>query len=83
MVMEKSWNMEHWPKIMEFCDQSWNFTNFAPKLCQFCMFLVTSKKLSSDLESPHFPLFSAKCRECKIEKNGKPVLDESVTLCGK
>ena len=24
--------MENWPKVMEFCDQSWNFTNFAPKL---------------------------------------------------
>ena len=30
MVMEKSWNMKNWPKVMEFCDQSWNFTNFAP-----------------------------------------------------
>ena len=24
MVMEKSWNMKNWPKIMEFCYQSWN-----------------------------------------------------------
>ena len=32
MVMEKSWNMKNWPKVMEFCDQSWNFTNFAPEL---------------------------------------------------
>ena len=22
MVMEKSWNMKNWPKVMEFCDQS-------------------------------------------------------------
>ena len=30
---------------------------FAPKLCQICVFLVTTKKLGSDLESPHFPVF--------------------------
>ena len=29
MVMEKSWNMKKWPKVMEFCDNSWNFINFA------------------------------------------------------
>ena len=57
MVMEQSWNMKNWPKVMEFCDQSWNFTNFPPK-----------KKLSSNLKSLHFPMFSAKCRECKIGK---------------
>ena len=60
--------MKNWPKVMEFCDQSWNFTNYAPKIYQFCMFFVTAKKLSSNLESPHFPMFSAKCCECKIGK---------------
>ena len=29
MDMEKSWNMRNWQKVMEFSDQSWNFTNFA------------------------------------------------------
>ena len=24
MVMEKSWNMKNWLKVMEFCAQSWN-----------------------------------------------------------
>ena len=38
MVMEKSWNMKNWPKVMEFCLQSWNFTNFAPKMYQICVF---------------------------------------------
>ena len=33
MVWENSWNVTKWPKVMEFCDQSWNFINFAPKLC--------------------------------------------------
>ena len=31
VVMQKSWNMKNWPKVMEFCDQSWNFTNFKIK----------------------------------------------------
>ena len=45
-----------------------NFTNFVPKFYQICMFFATAKKLSSDLESPHLPIFSAKCRECKFGK---------------
>ena len=35
-VMEKSWNMTNLPKVMEFYFQSWNFTNFAPKMYQIC-----------------------------------------------
>ena len=70
--MEKSWNMKYWPKVMECCDQSWNFTNFASELYQISIFLVTTKKLNSDLESLHFQTFSAKRRECKIRKrNGR------------
>ena len=49
--MEKSWKMTNWPKVMECCDQSWNFTNFDPKFYQICMFFVTANKLSSILES--------------------------------
>ena len=68
-VTEKSWNLyKDWPKVMEFCDQSWNFTNLAPNFYQICMNFATTKKLSSNLESPHFPIFSPKCRECKIGK---------------
>ena len=70
MVREKSGNMKNWTKVMEFCDQSWNFTNLVPKLCQICIFLVPTKKFSSNLESPHFPMFSAKCLECKIGGGG-------------
>ena len=86
MVMEKSWNMKNWPKVMEFCDQSWNFTNFAPELYQICNSFVTTKKLSSDLESPHFPMFSRKCCECKsgremvMEKSWKNILSSLRTL---
>ena len=32
------------------------------------MFFVTAKKFSSNLESPHFPMFSENCRKCKIRK---------------
>ena len=66
--MEKSWNMQIWPKVMEFCYQSWNFTYFAPELYKICMLFATTEKLSIRVESPHFPMFSTKCRECKIEK---------------
>ena len=48
--------------------QSWNFTNFVPQFHQICIFVVTAKKLSSNLERLHFLTFSAKCRECKIRK---------------
>ena len=67
MFMEKSWNMKYWPKVIEFCYQSWNLTYFALKLYQFCRFFDTTEKLSIDVKSLHFPTFSAKCRECKIE----------------
>ena len=53
---------------MEFCDQSWNFTNFAPKFDKICRFFVNAKKLSSNLESLYFLLFSTKCHKCKIGK---------------
>ena len=37
---------------------------------QFClqiyMFFVTAKKLSRNLENPHFPMFATKCHKCKI-----------------
>ena len=51
---------------MECCDQSWNFTNFAPNFYHF--FWVTAKKLSRNLESPHFLTCSTKCRVWKIGK---------------
>ena len=49
--------MEHekLPKVMEFCDHSWNFTNLVPEL------FVTTKNLSS---SPI--VFFAKRRKCKL-----------------
>ena len=59
MVIEKSWNMKKWQKVMEFYQ-------FSP---QFVLnFLITTKKLSSDLESLHFLIFSAKCHKFKIEE---------------
>ena len=38
MVMEKSWNMKHLLKVMEFCYQSWNFTKF------ICLFATTQEE---------------------------------------
>ena len=53
---------------MEFCYQSWNLINFAPELYQICMFFATTKKLSNDIDSPHFLIFSTKHPKCKINK---------------
>ena len=39
---------------MEFCDKSWNFTNFAPAFYQMCAFLAKIKRFVISLESPHF-----------------------------
>ena len=55
-------------KVIEFCDQSWNFTSFASKFDQICIFFVSTNNLSSNLESPHFLTFFAKCRACNIGK---------------
>ena len=56
---------------MEFCDQSWNSYQCCPQIALNLYFLVNTKKLSTDLKSLHFPMFSAKCRKFKIgERNG-------------
>ena len=67
-------------KVMEFCDQSWYFNNFAPKLCQICVFSVTTKTLSSYLERLHFLMFSTKCRKCgrkMVMENQEIVMEKS------
>ena len=44
MVMEMSWNVRIWQKLMEFGDQSWTFANFVPEFKQSA-FVVDIKKL--------------------------------------
>ena len=63
--------MNNWPKVLEFCDQSWNFTNFAPKLYQICTFFATTKKSRFYVESWHFLTFSAKYKIEKRDRHGK------------
>ena len=43
-----------------------NYTKFVP-------FFATTKKLSIDLESPHFPTFSAKSRREMVMENQEMV----------
>ena len=59
--------MKNWQKVMGVCDQSWNFSNFTHGFDQICALFANIRKFSIGLESPHFPTFSAKCRECRIE----------------
>ena len=70
---------------MVFCDQSWNFTNFASRIVpNLHFFFFTTKKFSSDLESLHFPTFSAKHRKCKIGKrdgHGKSINGHGKIFC--
>ena len=44
MVMEKSWNMTNWQKVIELCDQA---LDFAPALYQICEILRMSNKNKS------------------------------------
>ena len=65
---------------MEFCDQSWNFTNFALKFYQICMFFVTAKKLSINLERPYFLMFfHAKLGIEMVMENQEMVMEKSWT----
>ena len=57
--------MKKWPKVMEYCDSVMEFFQFCLQIVLNLYFLVPNKKLSSDLESPHFPTFSAK--RCKFK----------------
>ena len=40
MVMEKSWTMKNWQKVMEFRDQSWNFYISVPEFYSICAFFA-------------------------------------------
>ena len=54
---------------MEFSNQSWNFLishGILPILYQICISIVTTKKLRSDLESPHCPNVNSR-RETVME----------------
>ena len=42
VVTEKSWNKKNWPKVMEFCYRSWNFTSFVRELYPICMLFATT-----------------------------------------
>ena len=66
--MEKSWNMKYSPKVMEFCYQSVNFTNFAP-----------TKKVSIDVERG-FPQNAASAKSIS-DGHGKVMEKYFVDLC--
>ena len=47
--------MTNWQKVLEFCDQSWNFTYFGPEIDILALFADMNK---FSLESLHFPYLS-------------------------
>ena len=69
--------MNNWQHAKEFCDQSWNITNFAHKYYQICALFADIKKLGIGLESLHFPQdianvdFEQKHRDWKLNGYGK------------
>ena len=63
--------MKNLPKVMEFCDQSWNFPNFDPKFSQICMFFVTTKIEQKSRRSPFSNVFRKMSRmQNQEERNG-------------
>ena len=81
VVMENSWNVKNWLKVLEFCEQSQDFTNFPPKLYQICTCFATTKKSSINIESLHFLTFSIKCRKKKLRK--ETVMENQETVMEK
>ena len=63
MAMEKLWNVKDWQKVMEFCVQSWSFTNFHTKFDLIC---APFADISIGLESRKFLTFFVKCRKCRL-----------------
>ena len=73
MVMEKSWNMKNWQKVMEFCDQSWNIFNVAPDFTKF-VFLADIEKISLSSESAFSDLF---CNRCRMQNLSREMVMEN------
>ena len=72
----KSWYMKNWPKVMEFCHQSWNFNPNGNKCVGFH---ATSKKLSIDVESLYFPqnVTNAKLIRVMVMENEEMAMEKS------
>ena len=50
---EWAWTMKNCPKVMEFCYQSWDFTNFAPALYQLCKCTIDKRDSHGKLRNGH------------------------------
>ena len=75
MVMEKSWNIRNWQKVMEFWEKLWNYTNCVPEFCQMCALFANMKKFSIGLKIPHFTQISR--MQTMVMKNCETVLENS------
>ena len=86
MVMEKSWNLNIWQKVMEFCDQSWKSTSFTPEFYQICAFFCQLQEIYHQLfgclKSAFFYLFHKMSQIQNLNKqmameNQETVMDKS------
>ena len=75
MVMEKSWNMKKLSKVMEFCVQSWSFTNFAPQLYQICSKQQSRKSVFSNVFLQN--VANAKSGREMVMENQEMVMEKS------
>ena len=72
-VMEKSWNLVNWQKVMEFCDQSCNSTKFDCELYQISALFFFLWKVRVFLPCPQnvTNTDSEQRRSWKIEKQSQ------------
>ena len=55
-------------KVVEFCDQSWNFTKFAPEFYQICTFFSDIKKFNIMRKSSFPDLFRKKAPTQNLDR---------------
>ena len=72
LVMEKSWNMKNWPKVMEFLFQ------ILPLNCtKLVFFLAATKKLCIDLFLAKRCKLNSKLRGKMVMENQEMVMEKS------
>ena len=74
MVMEKSWNMKKWPKVMEFCDSVREFYQFCPQFVR----LWSPLRNYAAIEKAH--IFRRLPQNIGNSKSGREMVMESLEM---